>query len=458
MSNATIEEILTAILTPLLPNSYDKTIKRSVKVVLILLNKRDNQSYLTQLAEEIGEPKQRTIYLISKMVQCGILQAATRIDTIKPIKLSSEIFTRLKKTLGSINNSSLSSSPDLTPSSSMSKIDSYQRAHRLLTIFSHNLTAIRFKRLRGKWTHNDSRVTITTNFDNDFFHVVFTATKCMVYSPVVFGGNTIEEYAKIRPKLSTRVGKLIRDLERKLVCKFDPLEEKLLVKNGSKNSDDGPLKSFEKSEMELRDPFHRYVNKQFREAGFNEYKTADWKFSNSYQGIELIDGWKDEHREGIGIELMYDGLLHLPETFDSFTADFYSAAQAQKVELSQVKQTQYELTDTLNHISEHMNTTNNINRQLVHQLDQLATRNDIENIVRQHPGSNLQLTATQQKIYNALTNDWMTFTQLASKTGLSKSKISYHIKELLVSGLMEKETQAPEGRGRPEVSFKRGDR
>jgi len=431
------DPFLTSFLTSLLKMKSSSSLQKAIEVISHLLDAPGNTSYTSRIAAENGRDRREYFYIVKKLKKLGIIHEAGVRSSSKLLKLNESVKKEIKKILEGVKTYSSSNSPVVSRDSSVSKYPDSYRAHRHVSYFVHNLSDFRFKQLRGKWTHNHSRVTITEFFDNDYFDIVFTRHKCIIYSPVVFG--SLHEYSKLRSIISIRVGKLVSYLERKYIVELQPEEEKLF---------------FDKYEIACQDPLNKYAAEMMKEQGYDTVTYPDWQMDASLGDpeIDLNQGWFQVSREGYGPEL-YDRMLHLPETFNTFYQEYKdtTAVLLQKIETipQQTSPVQEKSWEKLLMVLENL---------VTYTMEKLATKEDVETIredINKYSRRIVRTGSIQDRILEQLEQADYTAYELVDILNLDYSVVFYHLKKLLQKNkIISHKDENQIGRGRKKLIYK----
>ena len=350
---------------------------------------------------------------------------------VRPIKKPARIFLLDFQALGLSNN--------------LSEFDSDIRSHRILSIFHHNLSDRRFKRLRGKWSHNQTRCITYENSDNISDNILYTVQwfkdKLMIFGQTIF--SSIEEASKVKDHLSVRIGSFKKHLEKKHHIELEFKENIYAPKNHQV-----------KFEAESKDVISRLAAKKFRETGHSSLEFPDWKYNAAYPGIEYIQGYKvdKDSREGYGPELFFDQLLHFPETFEEFHQEYREGTSLVLTKLQELEETKERELDREELLVKSLKEISLVLENIaVFQNDKAATKDDIESIredlVKLIPEKYSRLPEVKQ----LLSEGPKTPAMIAAAMGTTKPNVYYYLKQLQVesAGIIKKE-----GRGRPEKVYK----
>ena len=395
-----LKRILTSFLTTTMNLQKDSIIEKCSNIILFLLEEKGEQSFQSKIATKLGMDRREISYALDKMLKAGILQVRQDIRYPKIIKINPDVKKQLNKMIEGVPKSP---SPQPEPSELETELSKNHRGHRHVTRCFHNLSNFRFKQLRGKWLKNNT-VIITEEFDDDFFDILFSSSKCVIYSPYKFG----DDYLRLADEISIDVGKKIAFLERKYHMKLELIDT-------------------DKYEIAVKDDFNNWFAKEMQQEGLKTYTHPDWSFDASLGDpeIEHNQQWFQVHRKGEGV-LLYTELLHFPRTFKKFE--------------QQLLQSWASLSNILENIS-------------TYQMEKLATVDDIESlredITQLIPA---KTTITDQIEQLLLMEEPKSLLELAFALSMSKSGILHHtnkIKHKLILGKRKKE-----GRGRPERTFK----
>jgi len=394
-----LKDFLTSFLTSTLKLKKQSITEKCANIILFLLEQKGEQSFQSKIARELGMDRRELSYAFNKMLSAGILQVRKDIPYPKIIKLNADVKKQLNKMLEGIPKSPSSKSDVLKQPSELSE---NHRGHRHVSRFYHNLSNFRFKQLKGKRLKNNT-VIITEEFDGDFFDILVSEKKLVIYSPYKFGN----DYFKLDDELGIDLGKKVAFLERKYHMRLELIDT-------------------DKYEIAVKDGFHKWLAKNFQQEGIKTFTHPDWSYDASLGDPEIEHNhqWFQVYRKGEGTAL-YTELLYFPRTF-------------QKFEQQQIKNW-----SSITQILENLVTFT---------MERLATVEDIESI---REGINSLIPAEtniSSTIKSLLSEGEKSLLELASAMQVSKPAILYHIKtiehELILISRKKK------GRGRPERIYK----
>lgn len=437
-----VNQTLTTFLTTILGPRRESVLEKCSEIVLFLLEARGNEGYAAQIAKHYGHGHKHYQELIQILSKEGIITVLPQISNFIPILLNEHVRVLLTKIVGGLAKSPNQPPQALGIDTNLSEFDSDIRSHRILSIFHHNLSERRFKRLKGKWSHNQTRCITYENSDNISDNILYTVQwfkdKLMIFGQTIF--SSIEEASKVKDQLSVRIGSFAKHLEKKHHIELE-FEENIYA----------PKNHQVKFEAESKDVISRLAAKKFKEAGHSSLEFPDFKYNKAYPGIEYIQGYKmdQDSREGYGPELFFNQLLHFPETFQEFHQEYKEGTSLVLTKLQELEETkEHELDRQLAREEKRDLILENM---LLFITEKLASKDDIESIredlVKLIPEKYSRLPEVKQ----LLSEGPKTPAMLAAAMGTTKPNVYYYLKQLQVesAGIIKKE-----GRGRPEKLYK----
>lgn len=453
-----LSETLTTFLTSILGRRRTSFLEKSREVILYLLDARGNEGYPSQIAAHYGHGRKRYQDIIQPLKKAGFIKVLPKISNYSPILLNDNVRVILNKMVGGLAKSANLPSPALKGQTNLSEFslpNSDVRDHRILSIYLHNLSFRRFQKLKGTWSHHNSRcVTYEKSdniSDNKLYTVQWYKDKLMVFSPVEFG--SIEEFSKVRSKVDQQLGALSQVIARRYRIEIEFENSVNLVKAHAT-----------KCEIESKDPLSKAAVRLFKAEGHSYIEFPDFKWCEDYEGLEYIQGYKSGGREGYGPAL-FNHLLHLPETVHEYHQD-YKNGQAQilvQIDRFEEKFEQQRALDleienrniqrseatvsALQDISVNVSSQNMLIENLIVYLkENVASKDDVERIVEQLQYVNPGKSSRTQEVIELLEGGPKTLQQLAVAMNITKPGVIYYLKQLNVDG---SEFIKQPGRGRP---------
>ena len=456
-----LKHFLTTFLTTKLKPKRNTVIDLSLEMIFYLFQAQGNEGFASEIARYYGHNDKNGHkcyeYIIKKLVKCDLIKVINTPSNFKRILLNKNVRKLLKKMLGRVAELRSSGVEGAEIEFNLSESSRTARAHRILSIYAHNLSFRSFQRLRGDWSHNHSRC-ITHEYsdnisDNFCYKVQWFKDKLMIFSPTAF--DSWENFSKLKNMVEVESGRLSKVLERRYDTELAYLDSVLM-------GDEHQVKM----EIESQDPLSVHVASMFKEAGYSQYQTPHYKYNADYRGMEYIQAYKHRGVEGYGPTL-FTQLLVLPEDFLEHRQEYRNNTslllqRVQELDLKEERRLDREEKRDL--ILENM---------LTYITDNLASKDDVESIraalhqkvLKYEAGGEFEqkriitLRAGEERqvetIIELLQEGEKTQKELAKQMGYtSTAAISVAIQYLDKNKLVHVETIPTGKRGRPKKKYR----